>query len=113
MQRCLLLGALAGMLVLTASFRAQGQDCRQQDAQVRRILCATVGAGAPAFNRGDWNGCYRIYQGSLASVMPLLDHRPSLRATLARARHEAAQMPSDFDKAWRLRRAIDLALEAL
>jgi hypothetical protein len=83
------------------------------DAQARVILNNAVATGVPLFNQGDWVGCYTIYRGAILSVQTLLGDRPNLEAALANALQQANAQPSFADKAWTLRRGIDLALEEL
>lgn len=83
---------------------------------VARALGAAIGLGAPAYNRGDHEGCYRLYRATCqALVLHVADEevKSVLDAALDRAASEAADglyrvPPGSFTRgAWTLRRAMD------
>src|SRR5947208_2846077 len=77
------------------------------DAAIYRVLRTVINEGADLYNSGDWPGCYRLYEGSLITVRPLLDHHPALQQAIDAAVAEAARSPQLADRAFVLRRAID------
>jgi hemoglobin len=86
---------------------------KELDRRLRQILVESIRTGAPLYNSGDQAGCYRIYQGSLMAVDPLLDHRPELQAAVRKGLERAAKLRTISDKAFALRGVIDVAIETL
>jgi hypothetical protein len=86
---------------------------RFREERARVILSDAINTGAPLFNQGDWADCYGIYHGALLSIRPLLNTRPNLDLAITNAFLQANVQPSYYDRAWTLRRVIDLALEQL
>jgi hypothetical protein len=79
----------------------------------RRMLTEAVNTGVRFFNQGDHRGCYRVYHEALAQALPLLKGRQSLVDRIDEAQAEAANLASDTEKAWKLRKVIDVAVAAL
>ena len=46
------------------------------------VLRTVINRGADLYNKGEWSGCYRLYEGSLLTVKPLLKHRPALQKAI-------------------------------
>src|SRR5262249_16740467 len=65
--------------------------------------------GRELYNNGDHNGCYRLYEGALITLKPLLDHRPALTALIDKGLAEAERNPVMARKAFVLRDVIDKA----
>src|SRR5262245_39489144 len=53
------------------------------DATVYKTLRDVINRGADLYNAGDTAGCYRLYEGALLALRPLLDHRPELQKSIA------------------------------
>ena len=62
--------------------------------------------GTKIFNSGNHEGCFRIYQATLVTMVPLLDHRPQL-VNLIQTRLAAADKLAAPEAAAVLRVAID------
>jgi hypothetical protein len=62
--------------------------------------------GTEIFNNKNYEGCYRLYQGTLLSLQPILDYRPEL-ATMTKERLERAKTMKPWDGAFELRIALD------
>lgn len=77
------------------------------DRRITDVLNDTVNLGADIFNRGNHEGCYRLYQGSLQTLLPLMDHRPELKAKAEKKLRQAKDLRKSADQAWLLREAID------
>jgi hypothetical protein len=107
----LLATAAVGLALAFAGAVPAQPGFRRERARV--ILNDAVNTGAPLYNRGDHRGCYQVYRGALQSVLPLLRHRPGLRADIAASLREAHRQRSANDQAWTLRRAIDRTLQGL
>lgn len=77
-------------------------DASVLDAALKRL----INVGAELFNEsGDHAGCYRVYQGGLLSIQPVLPG--DLRARIDAAFRAAEQTPRYSDKAFELRKALD------
>jgi hypothetical protein len=101
--------AVALTLVFTSTAPAAS---RFRERQARAILSQAIRTGVPIYNDGDYRDCYRIYEGALRSVLPLIDSREirdDIRSSLRRAHRQS----SASDRAWTLRRAIDRTLNDL
>jgi hemoglobin len=101
------------VLSLPASARAEDASLHALDARVRQAVLNAIGQGVAVYNRGDHDGCYRIYQGALTALAPILEHRPKLQGTLARALKDAERRPMAWQRAYALRPALDAILEAI
>jgi hemoglobin len=77
------------------------------DAAIFKTLRTVINQGADLYNSGDWAGCYRLYEGSLITLRPLLDHYPDLQHCIDNALVTAARSPQLNDRAFVLRKAID------
>jgi hemoglobin len=78
------------------------------DRQIYDSLKTVINAGADLFNKDfDKAGCYRLYQGSLLTIQPLLSRRPELQKEIAAALDDADRQPSYAARAWALRKALD------
>ena len=74
--------------------------------EVRRLLAAAIGIGAPAFNIGDARGCYEVY----ACAARLVVHSGGageFTDLLRKALAEAAIIPEVGRQAWVMRNAFD------
>lgn len=72
------------------------------DAALKRL----INVGAELFNEsGDHAGCYRVYQGGLLSIQPVLPG--DLQQRVDAAFRAAEQAPRYSDKAFELRKALD------
>src|SRR5262249_49118952 len=69
----------------------------------------TVPGGVDLSTGGNQGGCYRLYQGSLMAVLPMLDHRPQL-AALVKEKLDKAKGLRAIDGAFVLREALDAIL---
>jgi hemoglobin len=98
-------------LALTSAVGAQpsGADNKELDQRVYKLLRDVINTGAQLYNRptSDHNGCYRLYQGSVMTLRPLLDHRPALQKAIDEALATAEREPSVTERAFILRAAID------
>src|SRR6266446_10754411 len=77
------------------------------DKQIRASLPKVINTGADLFNEGDRAGCYRLYQGSLLTLRPLLEHHPELQKAIDAAQADAEQQPTVGARAFALRGALD------
>src|SRR5262245_61532822 len=59
-------------------------------------------------NKRDYGGCYRVYQGSLLAVRPLLAQSPELQQVIDAGFAKANGMPLMWQRAHALREVIDV-----
>src|SRR5260370_40212644 len=52
------------------------------DEQIFKTLRDVINKGADLYNSGDQNGCYRLYEGALMALQPLLDPRPEMQKAI-------------------------------
>lgn len=79
-------------------------------------LTATVNVGAPLYNRGDREGCRRLYEKAARALKDELipgGRCPVVRRELASALDEAAQAETPDSAAWALRRGFDRITNAV
>jgi hypothetical protein len=110
-MRALTLSAVAALLSLTVARTAPADEF--SETRARAILSVAIDTGAPIFNAGDHEGCYRVYRGALESIRPLLRDRHRLREDVASALRRAEHTSSRTERAWILRHTIDRLLEDL
>lgn len=111
MRRTFLSASVIIVSLMTLS-NARGADAAalpraDLDGRARRVLADAVNAGAAVFNAGDHGGCYRLYQGTLMALQPLLDHRPGWQDRIARGLERARGLRSPTDQAFALREVMD------
>ncbi|HTU19736.1 MAG TPA: hypothetical protein VMG10_16865 [Gemmataceae bacterium] len=86
---------------------AKALDRHTLDESIYQNLRGIIDHGADLYNQGDWNGCYRLWEGALISLKPLLDHRPKLRQAIDGGLTSAAQDAMLWHRAWVLREVLD------
>lgn len=105
----------ARVLAAAVLFAAVGGLVRADDKALERLdldtrIVKTVYEaallGTEVFNKGKHEECFRLYQGTLSAVYPLLDHRPKLAATV-KAKMEKANGMKAAEGAFVLREALD------
>jgi hemoglobin len=102
---------LAAVLLIAAGGLTRAQDKPLDRAELDKRVVTTVYeaavAGTKLFNdEKNYEGTFRLYQGTLLAVTPLLDHRPKLQATVKERLKRAAGMKA-ADGAFELRTALD------
>jgi hemoglobin len=107
-MRTRILLAVAVLFGAAGLTRAQDKPLERGDLDKRVVTVAYEAAkkGTDIFNAGNHEGCYRLYQGTLLAVAPLLDHRAKLQATVKERLKRADGMKS-ADAAFELRAALD------
>jgi hypothetical protein len=105
---------VACLLVLSLVPTAWADDApisrREIDSRIDEAVYRAILAGLPLYSERDFKGCYRLYQGTLLGVDPLLAHRPELRQTIEKGLKEAENATSDSQKAIELRKTLDAVL---
>jgi hemoglobin len=102
------------ILVSPAGARQEGEtkptagDTKAVDKQVFDALRDVINTGRDLFNKyGDYSGCYRVFQGSLLTVKPLLTHRPDLQKVIEKGMADAEQFSYAHQRAFALRKVLD------
>jgi truncated hemoglobin YjbI len=80
---------------------------KNADQRLYDLLRDVINEGADLYNRGDYAGCYHLWEGSLRTVAPFLDQHPDWQKAIDGALAEARGMPVMWERDWVLRRAMD------
>ncbi len=81
-------------------------DRTEQDRRTARVVYETSLLGSELFNKGNHEGCFRLYQGTLLAVQPMLDHRAKLAFYVKEQLDKSARL-NPADGAFELRKALD------
>lgn len=102
--------AVAGWLFVVAAGAAVAQpgplDRTEQDRRTARVVHEASTLGSDLYNRGSKAECYRLFQGTLMAVQPMLDHRPKLAELVQKHLDDAKKLPADAASI-ELRKALD------
>jgi hemoglobin len=103
--------AVSLVVILSSAARADDKPLDRAELDKRAALVAYQAAlsGTEMFNGGDHAGCARLYQGTLQALLPMLDHRPKLAATVAEKLADAKAMRAP-QAAATLREALDAVM---
>ena len=82
-------------------------DRKDQDEQIYKALRDVINKGADLYNSGDQNGCYRLYEGALLALQPLVDHHPEWQKAIATGIEDARRNPALDRRAFVLREVLD------
>jgi hypothetical protein len=77
------------------------------DKRVYDVLREIHNTGADLYNAGDAAGCYRMFQGAMTAVRPLLDHRPDDQKYISSKLEEAERETTVNRKAFVLHAGIE------
>jgi hypothetical protein len=106
--------ALACSLVLSLAPATRSDDAaisrRELDWRMDQVVYNAIVAGIPFYNQCDFAGLYRLYQGALISVEPVLSHHPELRQAMEKGLRDAEGARDDSQKAIEQRRVLDEVL---
>lgn len=98
--------AAAGGLVLAADQPAA--DTKALDKAIVASLRDAHDRGADLYNMAkDYAGAYRLYEGALVTVRPLLAHRPEVQKAITAGLANAARDPDPARKAFLLHETIE------
>ena len=111
MARFLLMVVAVGAGALVARADDKPVPAADLDKRAYRAAYDTAAAGTKMFNAGDQAGCLRLYEGSLATLATLLEHRPDLAKAIRDRMAEADKQGAVGDKAFTLRKALDAVME--
>lgn len=94
----------AVVLIPTPLFAADGPS--GLDRKLVESVKASLLHGANVFNSGDSAGCCRVFEGALASLKPLMDHRPELQKEIEGGARAAQAIADAADRAFTLRKTL-------
>lgn len=104
--------ALSLFVAFAPFSRGQTPEENLNAIAIHRSLRDVINLGADLFNlQADHAGCYRLYQGSLIAIKPVL--RVPQQAEVEKALAEAEKQANFADRAHRLRVAIDAIREQI
>jgi hemoglobin len=110
----ILLLAVLALALSSAVARAQDDkpagpapDRKALDGLIYSNLKEVINHGADLYNSGDWNGCYRLWEGALMTLKPMLAHRGELQKAIDTALTNARQDPMLYRRAFVLRTVLD------
>ncbi len=108
---------MAGILLLASAIPLFAEDKKPEagtpnkaaDEMIYTTLRDVINKGADLYNEPnyDWNGCYRLYEGTLMTLRPFLAHRPTLQKTIDEGLTKASRNPVMARRAFDLREVID------
>ena len=105
---------LLALMTATSSLRADSAlSPRELDSRIEQAVFRTISIGAPLYNKGDQAGCYRLYQGALMVIEPMLAHRAELRQEVTKGLRDVESVPSYAQRAIDLRKILDRVLNAV
>lgn len=108
LTRGLIALALAVVPALAPADDAKLPDAKAFDKSVIDSLRAVHNAGADLYNEGkDFAGAYRVYQGALLTVQPLLGHRPEAQKLIDTGLAAADKEADPARKAYLLHETIE------
>lgn len=105
-----LLAILLAGLTVSAAYQPdknEPQPAPTTEVAIYKGLRDVINHGAEVYNRNDYAGCYRIYEGSLLTVKPMLGQHPDLQQSITKALEAAKDDPVVWRRAFTLRAALD------
>ena len=104
--------AAFAVTIPTLSLPDLPQVVTEQDRRVHALLREAINRGADLYNRGDANGCYRLYEGVLIGIRGLSDQHPDWQEAIDQAFERAAAKPQVSQRAFALREAMNRIRQA-
>ena len=89
-------------------------DCSPADGrQIARAIDSAISVGAPLYNQGNFEACFRVYEGAALAVQRQANGCGGAKEALMAGVNEASRRPGFVDKAWAMRDAFDGLIELL
>ncbi len=102
------------MLMSTAWLQADDMKASNlHHEKISKIVYDTVSLGSELYNQGQQESCYRLYQGALMAVVPMLDAKPDLQKQAMMKWEAARKLNSLSDRAFALRAILDMVRDDL
>jgi hypothetical protein len=90
------------------------EGCSSEETQqVGAAIDDAIENGAPLYNNGNVEACFRIYQGAALSVQQQVKHCAGPKKALSAGLDEAGRRSSYAGKAWAMRDAFDGLLDVI
>lgn len=107
-MRIRILSALLLAAAGTSLVRADDKPLERTelDKRIVKVVYDSALLGTEIFNKGRYDECFGLYQGTLMAVQPLLDHRPALQKAVLQ-RMDKARTMKPTEGAFELRAALD------
>ena len=86
---------------------------RENMTSIGSGIAAAIHSGAPLYNSGDVEACYRIYEGAISDIDRRVNGCPVAKQALQDGLRTADQRTGWQDKAWALRDAFDGLIDAI
>jgi hemoglobin len=102
---------VAAALAVSSGGAARAAEDRGMDEKVYSTLIHIINDGVDLYNARDYAGCYRLWQGSLKTLRPLLEHHEAWQKQIDAALAGAEGQPRLAERDWVLRRAMDKILD--
>lgn len=106
---------LAVMFVPAVTGRVRADDkapnATEMDRQGRQVAYDVVNLGRELFNGGNQEGCYRLYEGALMALKPVVAHRPETAKIVDDRLGKARALRMAQERAFALREALDAILD--
>lgn len=80
---------------------------------VAALLGHAINVGAPAYNRGDVEGCYRLYAHTAEQLIDERDDCPGVQRALRDGLLRCEGLPDAEDRAWALRDTFDGLMDVI
>lgn len=88
--------------------------CSSDDLETTiRELSNSIDVGAPLYNAGNPEACFRVYEGAILSLDRKLKTCPGVRKALSEGVKRADTLEGPIPRAWALRDAFDGVLEVI
>lgn len=89
-------------------------DCEQEDIQlIINSIANAIKVGAPLYNQGNYEACYRVYEGAIFNVENKIQACKKPVETLLEGMDNAGKLYDFTDKAWAIRNAFDGVIDVI
>jgi hypothetical protein len=90
------------------------KNCSRPDIEaVANAIVSAIDIGAPLYNQGNHEACFRVYEGAILNVVENKKGCAPLKTALRAGLGRAAAEKNYTDKAWALRDAFDGVLDVI
>jgi hypothetical protein len=87
--------------------RKYTKEGQNTDHAIYQALKSVINTGSDLYNQsGDAAGCFRLYQGGLLALRPLLGHHPEMQKAIDTVLVDVEQMPTVRQRAFALNRVL-------
>jgi hemoglobin len=104
---CLVAAGLPAAVRAAEDEPVAGLDRKELDQRIKGLLARVINRGADLYNGGNPTACAYLYEGTLMTLQPMLDHRPDLQKAVAAGLKRAASQEWVNERAFAMRAVID------